>query len=106
MLTDVRIDPDYGEALFSLETEGDISEVVNSQFGLHIIRLDGVRADGYKSFEEVKPVIIAEIEQEYSEQRLKEYVNQYSLSEHAKINHEVLERIFGPYKSAPGEKSE
>ncbi len=55
------MDPAFEEAAFALVNAGDITEVVQSDFGFHIIKLDEVRTSVVKPFEEVSDGIIAEI---------------------------------------------
>ena len=52
-------DPDFEQVLWDLEEDGQLSEPVKTQFGYHLIRLDGVEIRPYPSFEEVQ----ADIEQ-------------------------------------------
>ena len=54
-----NLDPAYEKALFSLKV-GEISEPVLSSFGFHIIKLEEVRAEKTKSFDEVKDELIAD----------------------------------------------
>jgi peptidyl-prolyl cis-trans isomerase C len=44
----------FEEVVFALEKEGDISGIVETQFGYHIIKLTGKKAAREVSFEEVK----------------------------------------------------
>lgn len=53
----------FEETAFELK-EGQTSEVVRSDFGFHIIRLTGVRAERVKPLDEVKAEIVAEIKRE------------------------------------------
>jgi peptidyl-prolyl cis-trans isomerase D len=46
----------FSDTLFAMK-EGDVSNVVRSDAGFHIIKLTGVRGGAVKSFEEVKPQI-------------------------------------------------
>ena len=56
--------PEFEEAVFALDAEGDLSEPVRTDFGLHLIRLDGVTGEEGQSFEEVGEEIRAEIRSE------------------------------------------
>ena len=65
-----QMDPAFGAAAFALQNVGDISEPVLSNFGYHLIRLDGRRPSTVRSFDEVKEAIVAEERNRYiSEQR-------------------------------------
>ncbi|HEX6570574.1 MAG TPA: peptidyl-prolyl cis-trans isomerase, partial [Steroidobacteraceae bacterium] len=52
---------EFSDALFGLQQQGDIVGPVRSQFGYHVIRLDGIETPHVRSFEEVR----AELEPEY-----------------------------------------
>ncbi|KZK30852.1 peptidylprolyl isomerase [Delftia sp. GW456-R20] len=56
-----RMVPEFDKAAFALQKTGDLSGVVESQFGLHIIRLEERRPPGVKPFEEVRDELVKEI---------------------------------------------
>ncbi len=58
------MDPVFEEAAFALQNVGDITEVVKSDFGYHIIKLDGVKGNEAMPFEEV----VAQIKSELADQ--------------------------------------
>jgi peptidyl-prolyl cis-trans isomerase C len=62
-----RMDPEFSKAAFALQKPGDVSEPVRSQFGYHVIRLEGRRPARAQSFEEVKPQIMADLRKRYLE---------------------------------------
>ena len=53
----------FEDAAFKLKV-GEISELVQSDFGIHIIQLTGIKAGAVKSFEEVKNQILAEVKKQ------------------------------------------
>jgi peptidyl-prolyl cis-trans isomerase C len=71
--------PEFSEALVKLEKGGMTQEPVKTQFGYHIIRQDDVRQAELPKFEEVKPQIVQQLQQ----QKLAQF--QESLREKAKI---------------------
>ena len=56
------LDPAYEETMYKLKV-GEVSEPVLSSFGYHIIKLEEIREQQVKPFEEVKPSLIAEYQQ-------------------------------------------
>lgn len=57
-----RMVPTFDEAAFKLEKPGQLSEVIESPFGFHIIRLEEKRAAGAPPFDEVKSQLMREAE--------------------------------------------
>ena len=59
--------PEFEEAVFALENEGDLSEPVRTDFGLHLIRLDAVTPESGKPFDEVREEIVAAMRSEQAD---------------------------------------
>lgn len=57
------MDPAFEEAAFALQ-KGDISDVVESDFGYHIIKLDDIKAPQVKAFADVRDEILAEVREQ------------------------------------------
>ena len=94
---EIGVSPPYSEGLFTIGEVGEYSELVQTQFGVHIIRLDGVQEKSYKTFEEVKDVIIKEMETEYIGLAMKDYVSQFHISDDAVIDNDAVDAILAPY---------
>ena len=59
------MDPSFEAAAFGLKNTGDIAtEVVKSDFGLHIIKLDDIKASDITPFAEVKQEILTQLKQQ------------------------------------------
>ncbi len=69
--------PPFENAVFALK-EGDISDVVQSDFGYHIIKLTGIKAAQVKPFEAVKGEIEAELKKQQSTKKFAEVAEQFS----------------------------
>ncbi|MDQ2640741.1 MAG: peptidyl-prolyl cis-trans isomerase [Pseudomonadota bacterium] len=55
--------PAFADKLFSMR-EGEVSEPVKTQFGYHIIKLEGIRPEVGRSFEAVRAEILAKVRNE------------------------------------------
>ncbi len=56
------MDPEFEKAAFALSNKGDVSSVVKSEFGYHIIKLTDLKPEEVKAFDEVKDELRAELE--------------------------------------------
>lgn len=67
------------EAAFALKNKGDVSGIVESEFGFHIVRLTDIKpAPKQRSFEEVKPELEAQIKREQAQKRYAEAAETFS----------------------------
>jgi len=96
---EVGVSPPYSEGLFSIDKVGEYADLVQTEFGVHIIRLDAIKEKFHKSFDEVRPEIIAQLEAEYRQLAMKDFVSQFQMSEDTVIDNEAVEKILAPYKT-------
>jgi peptidyl-prolyl cis-trans isomerase D len=66
------MDPAFDEAVFLLANKGDVSGVVKSEFGYHIIKLTDVKPEQVNSFENVKEEITTKVKTFKAEDRFYE----------------------------------
>ena len=61
--------PEFEEALFGLEEVGQYTAPVQTQFGYHIIRLDGLRGGDIAPFEDAREDVLADLGERRSRTR-------------------------------------
>ncbi|TLN01845.1 peptidylprolyl isomerase, partial [bacterium] len=92
--------PEFDKVAFGLK-DGELSNVVKTPYGFHIIKVTGKRAAGVRSFDEVKDQIKAAMmpaKQQEVLQQLKE-----SLKKSAKIS--IKEDVLNEVGGSPAEKA-
>jgi len=93
VITRGQMMPEFEEALFSLENEGDISPIIETEFGYHIIRLDKPKTTIVRPYDEVKETI-REILSDYKEKELFEtFIQDLEDGVDVKINDTLLEEL-------------
>ena len=70
-----RLVPAFEEALYALKQPGDLSDLVLTEFGYHIIRLDERTEDELKPFDSVRDQLIQGIEQRLRNERRQSVVD-------------------------------
>ncbi len=82
--------PEYEAAAFKLTKVGQTSGIVKTQFGYHIIRLEGVKPPAYVPFPEVKDFIKQQLMQEKQKEVLDKYIEELKKGAKITINEEML----------------
>jgi len=67
----------FEDAAFSMK-KGDISDVVESEFGYHIIRLTDIKAPKVRSFEEMKPQLEADLKKQQAQRKFAEVADAFT----------------------------
>jgi peptidyl-prolyl cis-trans isomerase C len=66
--------PEFDAAIRKMQKPGELSDVVQTQFGYHIIKFEGKRSAGVRPFEQVKEVLMREAETKVLNDKRLEYV--------------------------------
>ena len=90
-----NVDQTVRDALFGLQSVGDISQVVKSRFGFHIIKLESVTLARERTFEEVKTALIAEVEKRYREDAYREHLLSFAPTEPLVIDKALVDSVLG-----------
>jgi peptidyl-prolyl cis-trans isomerase C len=88
-----EMDPAFGDAAFALKNPGDLSEPVLSQFGWHVIRLDGKRPASTRTFEEAKETVMAELRKRYVDEKREEAVNAVRRDPKTQVNRAAVDAL-------------
>ncbi len=89
-----ELDPAFAAAAFALKKPGDISEPVLSQFGWHLIKLDDRRAAGPRPYEEVRPLILAEMKKAYVDEKKAALLNSINQDPTGKVNEAAVDALY------------
>ena len=95
-----RIDESFREAVFTLSEVGELSDIVETQFGFHLIRLDNITPEYIRPFSEVETALKAEIERRYRADAYKNYLLSLGPQSQLEINYDAVDAILGPLPEA------
>lgn len=86
-----QVGKEFEKAAFSLKKPGDISDIVKTTFGYHIIKLEDRKPPQQLSFEEVKDKIKNRLKEEKRSKILEEYLKKAKKSYKIEVNENLLE---------------
>ncbi|MGC7402672.1 SurA N-terminal domain-containing protein [Pandoraea pneumonica] len=76
---DAMVKP-FADATFAMKSEGDVSDVVKSDFGYHIIKLTGIKPATTKPFDDVKAQLADQYRQQESAKAYAKLADQFTNS--------------------------
>lgn len=85
--------PEFAKASFAMTTPGQISPVVESDFGLHIIRFTDRKPPRTPTYEELRSKFLEEKEREYRAQQLRETFNRMMEGQDPKANMDEVQQL-------------
>ena len=99
---DAMVKP-FSDAAFAMKN-GDISDVVESEFGYHIIKLTDIKAPKQRTFEEMKPELEADIKKQQAQKKFAETAEGFtnSVYEQADSLKPTADRLKLEIKTATG----
>lgn len=85
--------PEFEEAAFALQNEGDIAGPVKTQFGYHVIRLQARREAGVRPFDQVRDGIIRDLRNRQANEVRQEVIERVRSAEDIVADHEAIETL-------------
>lgn len=96
-----RMVPQFEQAAFALTKAGEISPVVKTRFGYHVLRLVDRKPARMKPFEEVRDVLVRELKDKYVTDRVKEYLSDIRNDKSIKMNTGAIDALVTTVQAAP-----
>jgi peptidyl-prolyl cis-trans isomerase D len=99
---DAMVKP-FSDAAFAMK-KGDVSDIVETEFGYHIIKLTDIKAPKQRTFEEMKPELEADIKKQQAQKKFSETAEGFtnSVYEQADSLKPTADRLKLEIKSASG----
>jgi peptidyl-prolyl cis-trans isomerase C len=88
-----QMDPAFAAAAFAMTTKGEISAPVLSSFGYHLILLEDKRPAGFRSFDEVKPELMADLKSKALADAKAESTRRIFSDPTLKVDAELIDRL-------------
>lgn len=96
----MEVPSNYSQGLFDIDSVGGYSDLVWTEFGIHIIRYDDVEEEHFLPYEEAKDQIVADLETDYRKLSILAFIEQFNITEDLFIDGDAMEKTFAPYKTA------
>ncbi|SFD43151.1 peptidylprolyl isomerase [Paracidovorax konjaci] len=91
--------PEFDKAAFALTKPGELSDIVQSKFGYHILQLQGRHPARTRTFDEAKDELVQEVRN--NAQQEARVADAQALQKEAKINKEAIETFAAGYTPKP-----
>jgi|SaaInlStandDraft_1057018.scaffolds.fasta_scaffold43528_2 peptidyl-prolyl cis-trans isomerase C len=88
-----NVDQSFRDALFELDKAGDISDVVRSRFGFHILKLESITPPRERSFDEVRAALEAEIEKRFRQDAYRDHLLTLAPGDHLEIDFDAFDEL-------------
>ena len=96
--------PEFEDAAFALK-KGQMSEVVKSSYGYHVIMCDDVEAARQLDLEEVRDTIRQQLKSEKSEETVSALIEQAKKNHPVTVNEEYFRKAGEEAQAAPGDET-
>ena len=91
-----QLEPDYAKAVFALTRVGEISEPIKALTAYHVVRLEERRASRIKSFDEVRPSLIAALRARYIDDRRNARIQSINRDPDLQMNQPAIDALVNP----------